>query len=265
MTNPGKGAILNHTPQGFRMPVLQPSKPGPLDNAFNALIRRPAASLRPKPPKPAPTPARDPLTKNEADQALELVRAIERKDLKIVDQLLKSGTKPFVRTPDGRLPLVEAAIAGNISVTMRLVEAGADPRDADGLGRTALGVVWLQANGGPDLDPSIAPKMTGQAGRLLTQWQQAFPVRNNMDDYFSVDFRHNHMSAPQAARLDLEPSLRVAFSDQANFAGGSLPWEQVTSVKTLQQRQHERRARVAVAPEKTPELLPLPTHSKSIY
>lgn len=254
------------------MPLLQPSSPRPLENAFRALIQRPKPTggmalegrMPGKPRRPTPTPAREPVNKTEADQALELVKAIERRDLKGFEKLLKDGAKPFVRTPDGRLPLVEAALVGNLTMIQGLVNAGADPRDPDRLGRTAMGITWLQANGGPELDPTIAPKATGQAGRLLTQWRHAFPVRN-MDDFFTPQFRSTHMSVAQAARLDLEPSLRVAFSDQDNFGGGSLPWEQVTSAQTLQQRQHERRARLAPAPEKNPELLPMPTHSKSIY
>jgi hypothetical protein len=243
------------------MPVLQPSQLPVLQNVFDALIRHPRPALRAA-PKPTTTPARDARDKPEADQALDLVTAIQKKDLTTFERLLKQGVKPFVRTRDGRLPLVEAALVGNMTMADRLVQLGADPRDHDGLGRTAMGVVWLQANGGPELDTSIAPRASGQASRLLTKWQTAFPVQS-MNDFFSVDFRERHMSVAQQARLDLEPSLQVAFSDQMQ-GGGNLPWDQVLSETTLAERQHQRRARLAGAPEKDPTLLPMPTHPKSI-
>ncbi len=235
------------------MPLLQPCSARPLENAFAALIRQPS---KPKPPQPKPTSARDPLTLSEADQAMELVRAIERQDLKAFEQLLQRGAKPFIRTTDGRLPLVEAVMVGNTTMAQRLVEAGADPRDHDGVGRSALGMAWLQANGGPELDPSIAPKATGEARKLFETWQRAFPIQG-MDDFFSPQFRQQKMDSAQAARLDLEPALNTPYSDEVGFAGGTLPWEQITSSQTLRQRQHERRAKLIGAPEKDPELLPL--------
>ena len=244
------------------MPVLQPSQSPVLQNVFDALIRRPKSSLRVA-PIPKPIPAREARDKPEADQALDLVTAIQKKDLVAFERLLKQGVKPFVRTRDGRLPLVEATLVGNVAMADRLVQLGADPRDQDGLGRTAMGVVWLQANGGPELDPSIAPRAAGQANRLLMKWQTAFPVQN-MNDFFSVSFREAHMSVAQQARLDLEPALQAAFSDQMR-GGGQLPWDEITSGTTLAERQHQRRARLTGAPDKDPTLLPMPTHPKSIY
>lgn len=223
------------------MNTIQPNKTyrPVLDKLFDHLFR----------PKPRFEQAKPPKTEQERGTAFDLVRAIEKNDEAQVVRLLNEGVDPQVMTQNGRLALVEALERGMFQIAQRLVKSGADPRSSDGLGKTGMGVLWLTANGGQDLDPSINPKITGEARKLYEAWVVKFPVASR-DDYFSHDFRDNRLTVAQHARLELESDWKQGTLVNENTVGLPTAWENVDSHRSLKELQQLRRARLIPEPDK---------------
>ena len=232
------------------MNTIQPKKASRpvLDRLFDHLFR----------PKPRFEPAKRPKTEAERGTAFDLVRAIEKNDEAQVERLLSQGVDPQVMTSNGRLALVEALERGMLKVAQRLVQAGADPRASDGLGKTGMGVLWLDANGGRELDPTINPKATGEARKLYEAWQVKFPVASK-DDYFSSAFRDERLTAAQHARLELESDWKSGTLVNENPAGLVTRWDEVDSHRSLKELQQMRRARLIPEPDQRLGVGKLPT------
>lgn len=219
--------------------TIQPARQRPvLERAFENLWR----------PRPRMTPAHDPRTQEERDSAIDLVRAVRRNDADAVDRLLRQSVDPMCMAPDGTVALVEAVRAGFFPLAKRLVDAGADPRAADRSGVTALGLAWLQANGGPDLDPSIAPKACGEARALLSAWEHRFPATSR-EDYFSRSFQDDRLGIGAKARLDLESPWAPLSNALQSVDAGSASWATVDSEASLTDLQTFRRARKIPDPD----------------
>lgn len=209
-------------------------------------------------PKPSFQPAIKPQSEQEHSTANDLLQAVERNDFFEVERLLKNGVQPHVMGRSGRLPLVEALEMGNTKIAKRLVKAGADPRASDARGKTGMGVLWMAANGGPKLDPSINRRATGEARKLYEAWKVNFPVASQ-DDYFSHAFRDNQLTVAQKARLDLEADWKKGALGHENPAGLVTAWKEVTNHRSLKELQQMRRAKLIPEPKQDLQVGRLPT------
>ncbi len=70
-------------------------------------------------------------------------RAIRQGDCELLKDLMRRGTPPDVRAPDGTTPLMAAALHGSAEMVALLLQHGADPQAANGRGVTAL--LWGRA------------------------------------------------------------------------------------------------------------------------
>ena len=230
------------------MPVVAPPKPD-----FNAARRKPVLArafehlFHPK-PKVETKPALKPSTDKETLDATALIEAVRRNDHDEVKRLLQAGVNPQMMSKQGELAVVVAVKMGAYGLAKRLTDAGADPRATDGIGRTAVGEAWLQASGGPKLDPTIHPEATGLARQLYEGWRVSFPV-SGPDDYFSPNYRNTQLNASQATRLEMDGDWKPGIDLTGDTGRSTTAWVDIDSHRSLLERQRARRARLVPEPE----------------